>query len=209
MPRPALGALVCGAAAVVGLAACQPPALVPPPDPVAIALQPGDLPSDYQRCQPSGAIDGYLRFLATHDAAAHDELAAAWQDARGHGAQAGAVTVYADQPAACAARLATGPGPNATSVVVRFQDESTAHRAYQRGMLGFATPNEDQQVDGLTTGAATGLGQSSWMLERTEAGRTLLVAYWEHGQVMVMYLAVDVDPLHAKQAMATLDGRIG
>jgi len=194
--------------AILALGACQAPGAVPPPDPARIGLQPGDLPPDLKRCPASGDVDAYLRFLQSRNPQSHDELAAAWRDARSYGGQQAAVAVYADQAPACLARLGIGAGATVTSVVVRFRDEGSARSAFQRGMLGFTTPSEDEEVDGLTRGAATGLGREAWVLQRSVAGRLLIVGLWERGTVTVMYLAVDEDPLHANQAMAAIDGRI-
>jgi hypothetical protein len=200
--------LVAGALAWLALVACQGPGAPGPPDPTRIGLLAGDLPARLQRCAASGGVDGYLRGLHGKDSAAHDELAAAWQDLRHRGAVQAAVTVYAEQPAACGVRLGTGPGASVTSVVVTFRDDSAASAAYQRGMLGFATPSEDQEVEDMTRGAATGFGRNAWVLQRSVQGRSLIVGLWERDQVMVLVVGVDEDPLHAKQALSAVDGRI-
>jgi hypothetical protein len=189
------------------LIACAAPGAAPP-NPVQIGLQRGDLPADLRQCPDSGAIDAYLRGLERASAPAHSELAAAWRELQGHGAGAAAVAVYAAQPAACGARLGAGDGPSASSVVVRFRDDSAAAAAYQQGVLGFTTPSEDAEVADMTRGAATGIGRNSWVLQRSVQGRALIVGLWERNTVLVLFVAVDVDPLHAKQALSTMDGRI-
>jgi hypothetical protein len=196
-------ALVC-----IGLVACDAALVSQPPDPGPIGLQQGDLPSNMPRCPASGPIDGYLRELQTKDPAAHDELQAAWRDLQKTGATRAAVAVYATQPGACTARLGAGSGSSMTSLVVAFKDETVASDAFRRGVLGFATPSDDQQVDGMTRGFATGLGDSSWMLERSIQGRSLIVAYCERHAVTAFVVATDTDPLHAKQAAAAVAGRI-
>lgn len=118
------------------------------------------------------------------------------------------MTIFADRSPACLARLGVGAGTTVSSVVMRFRDEGSAKSAFQRGMLGFTTPSEDEEVDGLTRGSATGLGRDAWVLQRSVAGRSLIVALWQRGTITVMYLGVDEDPLHASQAMAAIDGRI-
>jgi hypothetical protein len=200
--------LVVGVLAWLALAACQAPAPAGPPDPGRIGLRAGDLPDTLKRCPASGMVDGYLRGLQGADRAAHDELATAWQDLRRHGAAQAAVTVYAERPAACTARVGTGGGASVSTLVVSFQDETAASDAYQRGLLGFTTLGEDQEVDDMKRGAATGFGRNAWVVERTVQGRSLIVGLWERDQVAVLFVAVDEDPLHAKQALSAVDGRI-
>jgi len=199
-----------GALALLSLLSCNttsPPA-APPPDPAAISLQPGDLPDDFQRCPASGDIKRYLQFLERTSAAGRDELASGWRDLQLNGAAGAAVAVLVQQQAACGARLGTGAGPSATTVVVRFRDEGAATAAYQRGMLGFATPNEDQEVAGVVRGAATGVGRNAWVVERSDNGHSLLVGLWQRHVIAVLFVAIDSDPLHTKQAIAAVDRRI-
>ena len=199
-----------GVLALLSVLACNvtgPPA-VPQPDPTAISLQPGDLPADFQRCPASGDIMRYQKFLERTSTAGRDELASGWRDLQLNGASGAAVTVLAQQQAACAARLGTGAGPSVTTVVVRFRDESAAAAAYHRGMWGFATPSEGQEVPGLVRGAATGVGRNAWVLERSVNGRSLVVGLWQRHLIAVLFVAIDSDPLHTKQAIAAVDRRI-
>jgi hypothetical protein len=196
-----------GVVAWLALAACDGVG-APPPDPTRIGLQQGDLPATLDRCPASGDVDGFVRSLQRSDPAAHDELLTAWRDLQRRGAVQAAVTVYAAQPAACSARLGTGDGTSVTSVVVRLRDDGAAAAVYQGGVLGFTTPSEDAEVPGMTRGAATGFGRNAWVLESSVQGRSLIVGLWERNAVLVLVVAVDADPLHAKQAMATVDGRI-
>ncbi len=197
-----------GALILLSLTACDVTGAAPPPDPAAISLQPGDLPGDFQRCPNAGEISGYLRYLAGTNAAAREELAAAWRDLQRGGASGAAVTVYAEQRVACAARLGAGVGRSVATVVVRFPNEAAALAAYRHGMLGFSTPSEDEEVPGMARGAATGIGRNAWVLERSVGGRSLIVGLWQRHLVAVLFIAVDADPLHAKQAIAAVDGRI-
>jgi hypothetical protein len=153
-------------------------------------------------------MDGYLRTLQRSSVPAHDELLAAWRDLQRRGGVEAAVAVYAAQPAACASRLGAGDGASVTTLVVRFRDDGAASAAYQQGVLGFTTPSEDAAVPNMMRGAATGIGRNAWVLQRTAQGRALVVGLWERNAVLVLFMAVDVDPLHAKQALSTVDGRI-
>src|SRR2546421_180687 len=200
-PRPGL----LGVLASLALLACQGPGPAALPDATTVGLQGRDLPSNLRRCPTTGDIDAYLRDLQAKNRAAHDELAVAWTEWKGRGAVDGAVTVYSEQPTACGARLGTGNGASVTSVVVTFRDESAASGAYDRGMLGFTTPAEDQEVGGMTRGVATGLGRHAWVVQRSVRGRSLVVGLWERNRVAVLVVAVDEDTLHAKQAISGVD----
>jgi hypothetical protein len=197
------------AAAVTWLAlvACESTG-APSVPPVQIGLQQGDLPATLQRCPASGDIGAYLRTPKPNQQPAHDELLTAWQDLQHHGAARASVTVYAAAPTACAARLGTGDGVNVSSLVVEFHDDASAAAAYRRGVLGFTTPSEDAEVPGMDRGAATGVGRNAWVLQRSVDGRALIVGLWERDAVLVLFVAVDADPLNAKRALSAVDGRI-
>jgi hypothetical protein len=201
-------ALVLGALALLPLAGCA-GAGPPPIPPAQIGLQGRDLPAGLSRCPGSGDVDAFARSLPAAGAPARDELLNAWKELQKQGATRAAVTVYAADPAACGTRLGSGPGTTVTSVVVAFEDDEAAAAAYQRGMLGFTTPSEDADVQDMTRGVATGLGRNAWVVERSTAGRSVVVGLWERRAVLVLFMAVDEDPLHAKQALAAVDGRIG
>jgi hypothetical protein len=206
MPSLRAGALAA-ALACLTLVSCEVGG-APPVDPAHVALQPGDLPADLLRCPASGDLSAFARSLQGPDPAASQELVGAWHDLQHHGAAQAAVTVYAAQAATCAARVGTGAGTNLTSIVVRFRDGGAATTAYQRGVLGFATPSEDAEVPDMTRGAATGFGHDAWVLERSVEGRSLMVGLWERNGILVLFVAVDADPLHAKQALSAVDARI-
>lgn len=200
-------ALVASTLIGLTLVACDATGAHGQPDPVAIGLQSGDLPGELQRCSSSGEINSYLRVLQARNQTARDELASAWREVQDYGGSQAAVTVYSQQRAACDARLAAGDGPNITTVVVRFHNESAASDAYQRGMFGFPTPSEEAAVPGLTRGIASGLSRNAWVLQRSVSGRSLMVALWQRHLIAVLFVAVDADPLHASQAIAAVDRR--
>jgi len=205
--RSSPGRLVAGVLAGLVLVACSGTG-APTVPPAQIGLQPGDLPAGLNRCAASGDVDAFARSLQAGGPAASDELLGAWKELQRAGATRAAVTVYAAQPAACTARLGSGTGTSVSSLVVEFRDDGAAEAAYRRGVLGFTTPSEDAEVPGMTRGAATGFGRNAWVLERSTQGRALIVGLWERDAVLVLFLAVDSDPLNAKQAMSTVDGRI-
>jgi len=202
-------ALVAGVLAWLALLASACVGAGPPSvPPMQIGLQQGDLPAGLSRCPASGDIDAFARGLQAASPSGHDELVGAWKDLQHRGASQAALTVYAAQQPACAARLGTGDGANVSSLVVEFHDEATATAAYQRGLLGFPTPSDDAEVAGMDRGAATGIGQNAWVLQRSVAGRALIVGLWERHAVLVLFVAVDADPLNAKRALSAVDGRI-
>lgn len=200
-------AALVGLLAWLALSACDagPPVT---PDPVQAGLQAGDVPANLRRCPGSGAIDGFLQELGRRNPAARDEVQQSWRELKQAGGSDAAIDLFAAAPAACAARLGTGDGTTVASYVVRFRDEQSAAAAFRKGMLGFGTPNQDEQIEGLTQGAATGVGQTSWIVQRQVGGRALFVACWQRGAMAALLLGVDLDPLHARQAMTAVDGRI-
>jgi hypothetical protein len=200
-------AVLVGALAWLAVAACVAGAPAAS-DPAQVGLRAGDLPASLQRCPGSGAIAGFIDELGRRNPGARDEVQQFWREQRQAGGTDAAIDLFVAQPAACAARLGAGDGTSAASYVVRFRDEQSAAAAYRKGMLGFGTPNQDQQLEGLTQGAATGVGRSSWILQRKVGGRALYVACWQRGTMTVLFLGVDLDPLHARQAMSAVDGRV-
>jgi hypothetical protein len=199
--------VAAGPLAVLALVACQAPG-APSVPPVQIGLQQGDLPAALVRCPAPGDLGAYLRSPQPNQQPAHDELLGAWQDLQHHGAARAALTVYAAQQTACAARLGAGEGASVSSLVVEFHDDGAAAAAYQRGVLGFTTPSDDAEVPGMNRGAATGIGQNAWVLQRSVGGRALIVGLWARHSVLVLFVAVDADPLNAKKALSAVDGRI-
>lgn len=199
--------VLAGAMVWLALAACAGTS-ASAPDPTRITLQQSDLPVGLQRCSASGEIGDFVRSLQRDNPAAHDELATAWRDLQHRGADAAAVSVFVAQPATCSARLGAGQGTNVATVVVRFTSDGAAAAAYRSGVLGFTTPNENAEVPNMVRGAATGVGRNAWIIERTVQGRSVIVGLWERHAILVVFVAVDADPLHAKQALSLVDGRI-
>jgi hypothetical protein len=200
-------AALASALAWLALVACEGTG-APTVPPAQIGLQQGDLPPTLARCPASGTIGAFLGSPKPNQHPAHDELLSAWQNLQRHGATQAAVAIYAAQQPACAARVGTGAGETVTSLVVEFHDDAAAADAYQRGILGFTTPNEDAEVAGMNRGAATGLGRNAWVLQRSVDGRALTVGLWERNAVLVLVLAVDADPLNTQRALSAVDGRI-
>ncbi len=196
-------------AGVVALAlgACSLPSS-PPPDPANLTLRAADVPADLQSCPGAGAIDHFLRTQAVVGAPVAGMVAGGWTDLRAAGALAGAIAAFATRVDACAAAPAGGPGRTATSLVARFADADRAVAAYNRGALGFPTPPANEVEDGLMVGIGTQLGEHAWVLERQVGGRALTVAYWQRHEFVLFFISADLDPVEARRAISSMDGRV-
>jgi len=200
-------------AALLLLLACSGPdtrgvPVIGPPNPEDIALKSGDVPSNLKPCSGSGPIAGYIAALRTKDPDGYAGLQDAWGALQSKGADAAAISAYADDPAtACTGTLGAGQGKSATSFVIRYKDEGSATTAYKRGILNFPTPQQDQQTPGLTVGVATGLGPNSWVYNRSVNGKAAYLAFWQSRQFDVMVLTADLDPGDSQKAVNAVYSR--
>lgn len=165
------------------------------------------MPSGLKTCPGSGSIDGYLGAVRTKDPDSYATLSDAWATLKSKGADAAAITAYADDPANCSGLLGAGRGKSASSFVIRYKDEGSATTAFKKGILQFPSPNAEQQTPGLTVGAATGFGANSWVFDQSVSGRTAYIAFWQRGDFDIMVLVADLDPDTAKHAAAAVDSR--
>lgn len=203
-----LRAIVAAGAVLLALAGCEvlsSPIGPPPPD--QVALKPGDLPSGLKTCPGSGSIDGYLKAIRTKDPDSYATVSDAWATFRKAGANAAAITAYADDVMNCSGLLGAGRGKSASSFVIRYNDEGSAATAYERGILQFPTPNAEQQTPGLIVGDASGLGTNSWVFDQSVNGRAAYIAFWQRGSYDVMVLIADLDPETSKRAVDAVDSR--
>ena len=201
-------------AAVVLVSACQNEthavfSPVPSPSPHAAAtaaiLQSADVPATVNPCLGSGPLDVYLSVLANSDAALATRLGADWDDLLSHGAQAGAISVFAANPSACKAELGATTGvKSVASIVIKFDDEGQADRAWQNGVFGFVPPAPGQLLPGLTRGTGTGLGLSSFTYERP----SVRLACWRHYVYVALVVVSNFDLGTFKAATALLDPRL-
>jgi hypothetical protein len=201
-------------ALVTLLAGCQvastpvaaPTASPTPHTPVATAaLQTSDVPADLHPCPASGPIATYLTTIQTANPTLAQKLSAQWQALKKSGAQEAAITLFAADPAACAAELAsTGAVRSAASVVVVFTDEGQADRAWQAGILGFAPPAPGAFPPGVTRGTGTGLGDSSW----TYRNAPVFLASWRKAVFVALLVVTNLDDTTFKAAAAAVDARL-
>ena len=206
------GALT-GAAALLawfGLAACGfGPLGTAPPDPQRVVSRAGDVPVDLRACPASGTIDTYLRSVQRSGGGdAYRSLVDAWGQLKKEGATGAAVAVFAANPAACEARLGTGPGRSLANLVAVFPDDHAAAAAYRQGMMGFPTPAADAQIAGVSTGVSTGLADNAWVVNREVGGRALYVAWWQDGAVASFLVTTDLDASESTRAAQAVERRV-
>ncbi len=187
--------------------ACEAPPPLGPPGPDQVALKASDLPSGLKVCSASGTIDHYLSTVRTKDPDSYATLSDAWNTLQAKGADAAAITAYADDASSCSGLLGAGRGKSASSFVIRYKDAGSATTAYKKGILQFPTPNASQQTVGLTVGSATGFGSNSWVFSQTVSGRAAYIAFWQRGQFDIMVLVADLDPDAARHAAESVDSR--
>jgi hypothetical protein len=177
-----------------------------PHTPVATAaLQASDVPADLQPCPASGPIATYLTTIKTSNPTLAQKLSAQWQALKKSGAQDAAITLFAADPAACTAELAsTGSARSAASVVVLFGDEGQADRAWLAGLLGFAPPAPGEIPPGVVRGKDTGLGDSAW----TYRNPPVSLATWRKSAFVALVVVTNLDDTAFKAAAAAVDARL-
>jgi hypothetical protein len=201
-------------ALIVLLVACQNethPASSPVPSPTphlaptAAILQSGDVPATISVCVGSGPLDVYLSVLDSADPKLAAQWSAQWVELRSHGARAGAISVYAANPSACKAELgATTSAKAVASVVIQFDDEGQADRAWQAGVFGFIPPAAGELQPGLVRGSGTGLGLSSFTYDRP----SVRLACWRRSVYVALVAVSNFDLDTFKAATATIDARL-
>jgi hypothetical protein len=199
---------------VVGLVACQSethavfspvPSPTPHTAPTAAILQSGDVPAGLNVCLGSGPIDVYLSVLGDADAALAAREITAWQTLRQLGAKSGAISLFTSDPSACVAELgAKGNVKAMATFVAQFGDDGEADRAWQAGVFGFVPPPTRQLSTGLTRGAGTGLGASSFVYDRP----SVRLASWRRSVFIALVVVsnLDVNAFHA--ATGAVDPRL-
>jgi hypothetical protein len=173
--------------------------------PTGAILQSADVPATVSPCIGSGPLDVYLSVLATADPVLAVRLTDQWVALLSDGARSGAISVYTANPAACKAELgATTNVKSVASVVIQFDDEGQADRAWQAGVFGFVPPATGELLPGLTRGTATGLGLSSFTYERP----SVRLACWHHSVYVALVAVSNFDLNTFTAATATVDPRL-
>src|SRR5690348_8950901 len=146
------------------------PSPTPHTEATAAILQSGDVPAGLNVCLGSGPVDVYLSVLADADPTLAARETTQWQALRQLGAKSGAISLFASDPSACKAEFGAMTTVKAmASFVAQFADEGAADRAWQAGVFGFVPPPPGLVSPGLTRGASTGLGPSSFVYDRPPA----------------------------------------
>ncbi len=202
--------LPVAAALLIALVACQGPAArlpFSPPSPESVALQPGDLPNTLRECPGSGPIATYLSSIRSSQPDSYAQVSDAWTTFKQAGADAAAITAFTQDPKACSGALGAGQGQSAASFVIRYRDEASAAAAYRKGILGFPSPDPQQQTAGLTVGEATGLGKNSWVFDRDLGGRAAYIAFWQIKRFDILVFAADLSADDARRAVDSVNRR--
>jgi hypothetical protein len=206
-----IGTLVALATLLISCQNESHPAFSPAPSPsphispAAAILQSSEVPTGLTACVGSNQpVDVYASVMNGFDIAVGRRLSGYWEDLVAEGAESGSVSVYASDPASCAAELGAGNASAIASVVIRFADDGQADRAWQAGLFGFIPPAPAQLQAGMTRGAATGLGLSSFTYERP----TVRLATWRRGFYVALVIATNLDLNTYKAATALINARL-
>jgi hypothetical protein len=201
--------MVCGL-----LVACQnqthavfspAPSPTPRTAPTAAILQSADVPAGLNVCLGSGPMDVYLSVLQNANPTLASTLSDQWVVMLQGGATAGAISIFAGSASACKSELGATTGVKAmTSFVAEFADTSQADRAWEAGVFGFVPPPPGQLSPGLTVGASTGLGPSSFTYERP----SVRLACWHRSVYVAMVVVSNFDVNTFRAATAAIDPRL-
>ena len=208
-----MGRLLLGVL-MVGLVACQNqthavfspvPSPTPHTQPTAAILQTADVPAGLTVCVGSGPSDVYLSVLANADPELAARATAQWQSLRQVGAISGAISVFAADAASCKAEFgAAGNVKAMASFVAEFADESEADRAWQAGVFGFVPPPNGQVAPGVSRGASTGLGASSFVYDRP----SVRLASWRRSVFVALVVVSNLDLNSFHAATGAVDPRL-
>jgi len=149
-------------------------------------------------------IDVYVSVMSGFDTSIGERLAIYWNDLVALGASAGSISVYASNPVACSAELGAASVPALASVVIRFGETGQADRAWQSGVFGFTPPAPAQLQAGMTRGAATGLGLSSFTYQRP----SVRLASWRRSFYVALVIATKFDLNTFTAATALINARL-
>ena len=189
--------------------ASAPPSPLPSPTPHApvasTLLQAADVPAGLQPCADSGSIESYITALRSSNAELANRLDNEWRDLQRTGATEAAISLFAADPASCAAELGAAANvKSAASLVIAFGDGGQADRTWQAGILGFSAPASGQQAPGITRGVSTGLGDSSWIYVQAP----VQMAVWRRNVFVAVVVFTDLDAASFKAGAAAVNARL-
>jgi hypothetical protein len=170
----------------------------------SIAVQPADLPGGLIVCEWSGDVGSYTNKVAPTDPGYAKQLQDLWQTMESGGAVEGWVQDLSVSEAACQGYFNGSAGLviHATSIVVRFSDDSAALAAYANDTRAFIGPKAIAQGQ-TQTGTATGLGPNS----TTVVANNFYAGWQKHAYYMLVVIAGIADA-DAKIALLKIDARV-
>ncbi len=197
------------AACTSPLTSAPPPSPLPSPTPhnpvASMLLEPADLPGPLSLCPGSGPIAGYIATTRSANSDLAQRLTTQWNDLKSLGATEAAINLFAADPSACSAELASVKNiQSAVSLVVAFAEQGQADRAWQAGILGFTPPVPGELPPGVARGTGTGLGASSWTYDRTP----VRLACWQKNVFVALVVFTNLDATAFKAGTVAVDARL-
>lgn len=198
------------------LAACGPApgplAVQGPPSAQNVAASDSDW-SGLHRCSESGSYDSYLKEEQTKAPDQYQTDKTTWDDLKSSGANDSYIAVYAEKTADCG-QFAAGTPTNKVAYVyaIRFKDSATASTSYKSYSKDFhLSDSEVSQLKAagatVNLGSATGLGDSSIVLNIDIGGSSVYIAFWQSKSFEVALVAFN-EGANGGQAATKVNGRI-
>ncbi|MGH7910258.1 MAG: hypothetical protein ACREQM_07510 [Candidatus Dormibacteraceae bacterium] len=178
------------------------------PTPGSVALRRSDVPAGWTRCGWSGSLGGYLHAERKDDARSASSVAESWTALQKVGATSAQVTGYVAARADCRSALGGTAGPSALTWTIAYGSARQAHRGYERGVLGFPTPDPGRLQAGLEIGSSTGLSADSWILTQTTPAPALYVGWWREGALTTLLLVLGLPATSANPIALRVDARM-
>ena len=194
------------------LVACSgPPLPFTSSEPKDVAIQEGDL-KGLQKCKESGSISDFLKSAQGENPDTYKAEQQAWKKLQDGGATDGWVQVLSNTPKECTSLFGVGTAPQqnpkvASSFVFKYRDESSAVKAFNRGDFG-VSPASVKGQNGVSEGAATGLGNNSVVFSQSFGNQSSYLALWQNKQFGVLLFTVNVATQDAKKAAGNMNSRV-
>jgi hypothetical protein len=185
------------------------------PTAAAVAVQPGDLPSDMHKCDLSGDIDSFLNKSKTKDPNTYTSTKTEWDSAKQKGATAGYTAFYTDSAAHCTSiesnttDISSATYKLVVNFVVQFKDEATASKGYTtESIFGFSASSLKSGGAPVVEGTATGLTKNSIVLSIAISNQSFYVAEWQNKAFMVILAILNIDTATCKKVALAENSRI-
>jgi hypothetical protein len=165
-------------------------------------------------CPESGSWDDYLKAEQAADPSQYTTDKSDWNKLKAAGANDSYVAVYADNASSCGHFGSDQPsGKLATVYAIRFKDTASAQASYGSMSKDFnITDQQVQQVQSaggkVVHGSATGLGDSSLVVEFAIAGLSFYIAFWQKTKFVVAMISYNVPVADAEAASKKINDRI-